>query len=325
MANHLRRTATGWVADFRIHGKRKQLAARTKTEARERMAQAIADSEQQQAPGPGFTLKEARLLSLRVRWAGRACETTAAGYSADAVAFFGEEAQVSSVNAREVERFRDYCRAKGNKPATTNWKVSCLQSMLKDAHLHGHLETLPTFPQRLRMDNQKDRVVSAIELDTFERVLRVFGRDEEAALLVFLAETGCRFSEATAMVPVHVDMARGEWLIPKTKNGHKRTILLTSKAQQALEGRLNGQRVWSTSYKQFKHQWDRAKGVMGLADDLALTPHCLRHTCLSRLAQAGLSLPELQAWGGHRSLQALTRYLHLDTSGLQRAKAVLEG
>ena len=321
---HLRKTAQGWVADFTLHGKRKQLAARTKTEARERMAQAIASSEQQ-APGTGFTLKEARLLSLRVRWAGRACETTAAGYSADAVAFFGEEAQVGSINAREVERFRDYCRAKGNRPATTNWKVSTLQSMLKDAHLHGHLETLPTFPQRLRMDNQKDRVVSAIELDTFERVLRVFGRDEEAALLIFLAETGCRFSEAAAMVPVHVDMARGEWLIPKTKNGHKRTILLTSKAQQALEGRLKGQRVWSTSYKQFKHQWDRAKGAMGLADDLALTPHCLRHTCLSRLAQAGLSLPELQAWGGHRSLQALTRYLHLDTLGLKRARAVLEG
>ena len=321
---HLRKTAQGWVADFTLHGKRKQLAARTKTEARERMAQAIASSEQE-APSSGFTLKQARLLSLRVRWAGLACEGTAAGYSADAVAFFGDDCDVSSINAREVERFRDYCKAKGNRASTVNWKCSTLQSMLKDAHLHGHLDTLPAFPQRLRMNNQKDRVLSAIELDTFERVFRAFGREEEADLLIFLAETGCRFSEAAAMVPVHVDLARGEWLIPKSKNGHKRTILLTSKAQKALEGRLNGQRVWSTSYKQFKHQWDRAKGAMGLADDLALTPHCLRHTCLSRLAQAGLSLPELQAWGGHRSLAALTRYLHLDTSGLQRARAVLEG
>lgn len=324
MANHLRRTATGWVADFRINGKRKQLAARTKTEARERMAKAIADSEQQ-APSSGYTLKEARLLSLRVRWAGLACEATAAGYSADVVEFYGESYLVSNINAREVERFREYAKAKGNRPATINYKTSTLQSMLKDAHLHGHLDTLPAFPQRLRMNNQKDRVLSAIELDTFERVFRAFGKEEEADLLIFLAETGCRFSEAAAMVPVHVDLGRGEWLIPKSKNGHKRTVLLTSKAQQALEGRLQGRRVWSINYRVFKHQWDRCKGAMGLADDLALTPHCLRHTCLSRLAQAGLSLPELQAWGGHRSLQALTRYLHLDTSGLQRAKAVLEG
>ena len=327
MANHIRKTSNGWVADFRVGEKRRQLRAKTKAEAQERMAKELAAVKEDAGPREGFTLEQARRLSLEVRWKGMACQATAAGYSADVVAFFGGTTPLASINAQEVERLRAYLRAKGNKPATSNWKLSCLQSMLRDAHLHGRLDAVPVLPKRLRMNNQKVRVLSDQEVQGFRLVFQAHGHPEAADLVVFLVETGCRWSEAESLRAKQVDLKNGRMLLPKTKNGRPRTVPLTSRAQEVLRERVTGggeRKVWSYSYRQFQHQWTRAKAALGLADDLELTIHTCRHTLCSRLAQRGIPLPNIMAWSGHRSLQSVARYLHLDLTGLEAARAALE-
>ena len=327
MANHIRKTSSGWVADFRVGEKRRQLRAKTKAEAQERMAKELAAVKEDAGPREGFTLEQARRLSLEVRWAGKACETTAAGYSADVVSYFGADEPLAGINAQKVEQYRGYLRAKGNAAASINWKVSCLQSMLRDAVLYGHVEAMPVLPKRLKLDNQKHRVLSPEEVDAFCAVLEVHGHPEAADLLVFLVEVGCRWSEAEGLLAKHVSVERGSVLFPKTKNGKPRAVPLTTKARAVVERRLperGEQRVWSYSYKQFQHQWDRAKAALGLAADLELTIHTCRHTCCSRLAQRGIPLPQIMAWSGHRSLPSVARYLHLDLTGLEAARAALE-
>ena len=326
MSNHVRKAGDHWVADFRIGGKRRQLRAKTKAEAQERMARELAAEEQEPVQASAFTLSEARRLSLSVRWKGMACETTAAGYSADVVAFFGGDMPLSQINAQEVERLRGYLRAKGNAAATVNWKVACLSSMLRDAQLYGHLDTVPAMPRRLRLDNQKVRTLSEVEVAGFCQVLEAHGHAEAARLVVFLVETGCRWSEAEGLQWKQVDLTRRSLLLPKTKNGRPRSVPLTERAMSALEGigRAREGRVWRYGYKEFVHQWNRAKGALGLAGDLELTPHVMRHTCCSRLATAGIPLPQIMAWSGHRSLQSVARYLHLDLTGLEAARAALE-
>ena len=327
MADHVRKTENGWVADFRVGGKRRQLRAKTKAEAQERMARELAELEQQPAQTSAFTLKEARRLSLEVRWKALACETTAAGYSADVVAFFGEDTPLASINAQEVERLRAYLRAKGNKPATSNWKLSCLQSMLRDAQLYGHLDAVPVLPKRLRMDNRKDRVLTAAEVEGFCQAFRAYGRPVMADLFVFLVEVGCRWSEAEGMLERHVNLEQGTVAFLKTKNRKARTVPLTAKAREMVAPYLQGdpgRRVWPYTYKQYQYQFEKAKAALGLAGDLELTIHVTRHTLCSRLSQRGITLPQIQAWSGHKSLSALERYLHLDVTGLEAARAALE-
>jgi integrase/recombinase XerD len=41
------------------------------------------------------------------------------------------------------------------------------------------------------------------------------------------------------------------------------------------------------------------------------TCHELRHTCLTRLREAGMALEAVQAQAGHRSIEATRIYLHL--------------
>jgi len=46
------------------------------------------------------------------------------------------------------------------------------------------------------------------------------------------------------------------------------------------------------------------------------TCHALRHTCLTRLREAGMALEALQAQAGHRSIETTRIYLHLSNEWL---------
>ena len=58
------------------------------------------------------------------------------------------------------------------------------------------------------------------------------------------------------------------------------------------------------------------------------TCHELRHTCLTRLREAGMSIEALQAQAGHRSIASTQLYLHLGADWLaeeyRRAAEVIE-
>ena len=46
------------------------------------------------------------------------------------------------------------------------------------------------------------------------------------------------------------------------------------------------------------------------------TCHELRHTCLTRLREAGMALEAVQAQAGHRSIESTRIYLHLSNDWL---------
>lgn len=48
-----------------------------------------------------------------------------------------------------------------------------------------------------------------------------------------------------------------------------------------------------------------------------LTCHMLRHTCLTRLREEGMSLEALQAQAGHASIESARIYLHLANDWLK--------
>ena len=64
--------------------------------------------------------------------------------------------------------------------------------------------------------------------------------------------------------------------------------------------------------------------MIGLGDDTDFVPHCLRHTCASRLVQKGVHLQVVQQWLGHRAIQTTLRYAHLAPKNLNSARDVLE-
>jgi integrase len=329
MPGTVRRTATGWLADVSVNGVRKTGLCKTKAEALARKRELLEALMNLEATPPGlslFSLKDARQLSLQVRWAGTAGERTAAIYSQAVLDHFGAHTLLSEITAAGVDAWRKKLIAT-NRPATVNKKVSALKAMLADAHLRGHLATVPKLPPQLKLQNTKDRVFSDQEVALFCRWFQQAGHPAAADLLVFLLETAARWGEAEALKGDDVDLIKARVTFSKTKANRVRSVPLTRRAQQALEGHmpaLGSHRVWPYTYAQFRRLFETAKEAIGLGDDEALSIHTTRHTCASKLAASGIPLHILMSYGGWTSLASVTRYLHIHTDALAACVSALE-
>ena len=95
------------------------------------------------------------------------------------------------------------------------------------------------------------------------------------------------------------------------------------------------QRTWSTYQlsgpfvdlkpHEVNRQWNRAKAKAGYGHDDEVVPHCLRHTCASRLVQRGANLKSVQAWLGHTNIKQTMKYSHLAPGHLHDLRDLLQG
>ena len=330
MPNHIRRTTQGWVADFYVCGKRKQLRRRTMAEACEAMEQAIAEAAvlaQHRAKEKPFTLKEARLLTIETRWEGLPTLEPSSCNSQAVVDFFGEDTPLESITPLMVKELRQHLKAQGNSPATINKKVSTLSSMFNDAAEYQRIGAVPKLPKRLKVKNTKDRYLSMEEENAFREWFTRLGYPMYAELVTFLVETGCRFSEAQRAITAHVNTRTQTISFLETKTSNPRTIKCTKTLWEVVSRRVtsnaNSHLFPGLDYDAFENQWDRCKERMGLAHDDKLTIHTCRHTMATRMIPH-VSLPELMHYGGWKTLSAVQRYIHLNVSSMGNAVAALE-
>jgi len=324
---HVRQTATGWVADVYIEGRRRQLKASTKAEAQARMAEALAG----RLPAPGgrsgghFTLRDAVALTERVRWSKNANCRSQLCFAAQVLAYLGPNTPLAEVGPDQVEAMREHFIQQGNRPSTINAKVSCLKVMRTDAQFHGKVEALKPMPKALKILTHKDKTFSPADVNLLCAYMRQACKHQAADLFVFLVDTGCRFSEAQKLKASDIDLTGRTVCFSKTKANRPRSIPLTVRAVEALEPNMPPTRngvIWTLTYRQMQRIYDESRVAVGL--DPGLTLHSARHTCLSRLAQKGISLPQLQAWGGHSQLANLQRYIHLQTDRLSECVEALD-
>jgi site-specific recombinase XerD len=78
------------------------------------------------------------------------------------------------------------------------------------------------------------------------------------------------------------------------------------------------------SQAKFRQAWHESKAKTGFASEKQIVPHCLRHTCASRLVRGGIDIRRVQMWLGHQTLQMTMRYAHLATHDLDVCVSVLE-
>ena len=118
-----------------------------------------------------------------------------------------------------------------------------------------------------------------------------------------------RWGEILAIEWEHIDFKDRILLIPRTKNGHSRTIPLTRTAIQILQSLpgTEGDHVFPITANAFRLAWERVKRQAGIED---LRFHDLRHEAISRFFEAGLNVPEVALISGHRDPRMLFRYTH---------------
>src|SRR5258708_28829836 len=129
-------------------------------------------------------------------------------------------------------------------------------------------------------------------------------------------ETGMRRSELLSITWANVDLVSRTVHLPITKNGHPRTIPLSSVALETLRHvPRTSDTVFPVTGNAVRLAWERLKRRAGVT---GLRFHDLRHEAVSRFFEKGLTVPEFASISGHRDPRMLMRYTH------PRAAAIAE-
>jgi integrase len=163
---------------------------------------------------------------------------------------------------------------------------------------------------------------------------RLAAGPDPAQMLAFFAvalATGMRRSEILDIrVGQCVQTEDGpECWRPTSKNRAPRRVLLTRRADAALQGRINEMahavptaKVFTLNGDAVAWRWDSAMKHAGIVD---LHIHDIRHEALSRLAARGFTIAELKRQSGHKSDAALLRYVNAVGAEMRRKLEDPEG
>jgi integrase len=128
------------------------------------------------------------------------------------------------------------------------------------------------------------------------------------AMIRLAIETGMRRGELLSLRWTDVDLRSRTAYVGNPKNGHPRTVPLSSGAVQALtQVPRAGDRLFPVTANAFRLAWERLKRRAGVN---GLRFHDLRHEAVSRFFEKGLSMPEVAAISGHRDPRMLMQYAH---------------
>ena len=136
------------------------------------------------------------------------------------------------------------------------------------------------------------------------------------SLVVLAIETGMRFGELVSITWDNVDFAGRTIYLPDTKNGHPRTVPLSTRALEALNrlSSSDGVKVFAQHRGTIRAAFGAALKRSGVSSNLRF--HDLRHEAVTRLFEKGLNPIEVGMISGHRSMSMLQRYTHLRPEGL---------
>jgi integrase/recombinase XerD len=167
------------------------------------------------------------------------------------------------------------------------------------------------------------RILTPAEVDALTGALRTH---RDRAMVAAMVLGGLRRCEVLGLRLEDLRVAERRVFIADGKGGHQRLIPVSSRFFAAVAAYLDTERpAAADTDRVFVVLKGPTRGnplsVRGLDEMLAgakrraglahVTCHELRHTCLTRLREAGMALEAVQAQAGHASIESTRIYLHL--------------
>jgi len=147
-----------------------------------------------------------------------------------------------------------------------------------------------------------------------------------ADIVVILLDTGMRVGELLSLLVKDINFETNLIHIWVNKGDRPRSVPMTSRVREIMAKQCADRigRVFPVKQDLLSRAWDSARETMGITDDHQFIPHACRHTCASRLVQAGVDLYTVQRFLGHSTIRVTERYAHLSPLMLQTAAQALE-
>ncbi len=235
----------------------------------------------------------------------------------------------SGLSARTIARrlssvagFYAYLIARGDTPVMVNPVPRGLSTRRQG----GRSRTVPL----VRVPHTLPKILSPAEVRALLSALRT---ERDRAMVLAMLVGGLRRCEVLGLRLADVRVADRSLFVAEGKGGHQRIVPVANPFFVALGDYLRDERPSATSTDRVfvalkaprRGQPLSAEGVdeiiTGARRRAGLdhgTCHQLRHTCLTRLREAGMALEAVQAQAGHRSIESTRVYLHLTNDWLAR-------
>ncbi len=147
-------------------------------------------------------------------------------------------------------------------------------------------------------------------------------------MTMFLAYTGCRYSEVAELTVKHVDISAGRATFVNTKTNENRTAYFTeplkSNIKKLIENRQPNDRIFcNSSNKQIQvteYSGDLKRRAIEAGVTKRTFPHNFRHSYITHMLEAGVPITEVATLVGHKDIQTTySTYMHLADKTLERA------
>jgi integrase len=179
----------------------------------------------------------------------------------------------------------------------------------------------------IRTPRTLPRVLSPADVDRFVAALRTH---RDRAMVEAMVLGGLRRCEVLGLRLGDVSPGEHRLFVAEGKGGHQRSVPVSRRFFRSLSEYLASERPQTDVDQVFvvlkgprRGQPLSAYGLDEIVDGARkragiaqLTCHQLRHTCLTRLREAGMALEAVQAQAGHRSIESTRIYLHLASAWL---------
>ena len=167
------------------------------------------------------------------------------------------------------------------------------------------------------------RILAPGEVDALLAALRTH-RDRAMVLAMVLG--GLRRCEVLGLRLGDLSVGEKRVFIGEGKGGHQRLVPVSARFFTAVAAYLEAERPAATGTDRLfvvlkGHRRGQPLSAAGIDEVMAgartraglsrATCHQLRHTCLTRLREAGMALEAVQAQAGHASIESTRIYLHL--------------
>jgi integrase len=228
--------------------------------------------------------------------------------------------RMANLSSREIARWRDQ-RLGSVSGATVNREMNILGHVIETARrewgvaLQQNPISLVRRPkhnaarERRLEDNEESRLLAECEA----------ARNAFLRPVVELAlETAMRQSELARLEWRYVDLDKRAVHLVVTKNGDSRGVPLSSRAMAVIQNipkTADGRLFPGLTPEAIKRAFIRACARANLKN---FHFHDLRHEATSRMFEKGLNPLEVASITGHKTLQMLKRYTHLDAGNLAR-------
>lgn len=227
------------------------------------------------------------------------------------------------------------------QPGTINKHIFLVNRLLNMARHWGFIDH-NAFEnrqiKRLPLGDFKQRFLSTEEIAA---VLKSAEQDQHPFMyhiLKLLILTGARSGEARLARWRDIDLHKRLWVVPLSKSGRARRIVLSGTAVELLRDIRQRNETFHISTKQadylfqnprfrkpyqtFHSSWERIRQRAELPD---VRIHDLRHTYASLLINKGASLYEVQKLLGHYHISMTERYAHLMPDTLSARVEIVAG